>query len=67
MNAIFSQFKRIYSDNGQSDKDFAEQEERLRAANLKLANATQALIRSSENLNDVLIANGFHLEKNSLH
>lgn len=67
MNAILSQFKRIYSDHGQNDMDFAEQEERLRLANLKLLDATKALIRSSVNLNDVLLANGFSLEKNSIH
>lgn len=67
MNAILSQFRRIYSDRGQDDKDFSEQEERLRAANAKLAEATQELVKASVNLNDVLLANGFDLDKNSLH
>lgn len=67
MNAILSQFRRIYSDNGQNDKDFSGQEERLRRANLKLANATNELVRSSVNLNDVILANGFSLDKDSIH
>lgn len=67
MNAILSQFRRIYSDHGQNDKDFSVQEERLRAANAKLAAATKALVRASVHLNDVLLANGFDLDKNNLH
>jgi hypothetical protein len=67
MNAILSQFRRIYSDHGANDKDFSEQEERLRVANLKLLNAAQELVRSSMYLNDVLIANGFPLNKSDLH
>lgn len=58
MNAILSQFRRIYSDHGQNDKDFSEQEERLRVANLKLLNATQELVRSSMRLNDVALEHG---------
>jgi hypothetical protein len=67
MNAILSQFRRIYSDNGRDDKDFTEQEIRLRAANLKLANATRELVRASVHLNDVLAANGFGLDKGAFH
>mgnify|MGYP001583021007 CR=1 FL=1 len=67
MNTILNQFRRIYSDYGQGDKDFAEQEERLRAANLKLSDATNALVRASVHLNDILLANGFSTDKNSLH
>lgn len=67
MNAILSQFRRIYSDYGRDDKDFSEQEARLRAANLKLFNAAQELVRSSVRLNDVLIAYGFSLDKTDLH
>lgn len=67
MKAILSQFRRIYSDYGQNDMDFSGQEERLRLANLKLADATRALVRSSVYLNDVLIANGFSSDKNSLN
>lgn len=67
MNAILNQFKRIYSDDGRSDCDFSDQEERLRLANQKLAEATKALVRASVNLNDVLLANGFSSDKDSLH
>lgn len=67
MNAILSQFRRIYSDYGLNDRDFTEQETRLRAANLKLANATQALVVASMHLNDVVLANGFDLDRSELH
>lgn len=67
MNAIISQFRRIYSDDGRLDKDFSEQEARLRAANAKLAQATSELIRASVRLNDVILANGFDLDKDSIH
>lgn len=67
MNAILSQFRRIYSDDGRGDQDFTEQENKLRAANAKLAEATKALVRASVNLNDVLLANGFDLDKSSIH
>jgi hypothetical protein len=67
MNAILSQFRRIYSDHGRDDKDFSEQEARLRAATSKLTHAAQELVRSSMYLNDVLIANGFNLDRSDLH
>lgn len=67
MNAILSQFRRIYADHGQNDIDFSAQEAKLRAANLKVANAAKELVRSSVYLNDVLIAHGFHLDKGDLH
>lgn len=67
MKAILSQFRRIYSDNGSGDQDFSEQEDRLRAANAKLAAATNALVRASVHLNDVLLANGFDLDKTQIH
>lgn len=67
MNAVLNQFRRIYSDKGRGDKDFSVQEERLRLSQLKLAEATQALMRSSRHLNDVLLANGFLLDKNNIH
>lgn len=67
MKAIRSQFRRIYADHGQNDKDFTEQETRLREANLKLAEATRALVRASVHLNDVCAANGFDLDKGALH
>jgi hypothetical protein len=47
-----SQFKRIYADDGRNDVSFAAQEDRLRIANRNLTEATQALARASELLND---------------
>jgi hypothetical protein len=67
MKALLSQFRRIYSDDGKNDQDFTDQEEKLRAANQRLANATTELIRASVHLNDVLLANGFSADKSSLH
>lgn len=67
MNAVLNQFRRIYSDDGRGDRDFSIQEERLRVAQQRLIESTQALVRSSQYLNDVLLANGFPLDKNSIH
>jgi arginyl-tRNA synthetase len=67
MNAIVNQFRRIYSDYGQNDKDFTDQETKLREARTKLANATQELIKSSMRLNDVVLAHGFDLDKGEIH
>lgn len=52
MDKILNQFRRIYSDDGKGDVDFTEQEERLRLSETKLAQATQDLVRASENLNN---------------
>lgn len=52
MDKILNQFRRIYSDDGKGDVDFTEQEERLRLSENKLAQATQDLVRASENLNN---------------
>lgn len=51
MNKIMSQFRRLYDDKGKDDHDFSDQEERLRAAQDNLKNATDRLVRSSERLN----------------
>ena len=67
MRAILSQFRRIYADHGAGDKDFSGQERRLREANAKLMQASDDLVRSSVHLNDVLLANGFKLDKSDLH
>lgn len=65
MMAILNQFRRIYSDDGRGDRDFSLQEERLRLAQQRLTESTKALVRSSQHLNDVLLANGFTLD--SIH
>jgi hypothetical protein len=67
MNAILSQLRRLYDDYGQNDRDFTEQETKLHEARLKLANATQDLVRSSMRLNDVVLANGFEIDKGDIH
>jgi len=51
MNKIINQFRRIYSDDGRGDKDFTIQETRLREANERMLEATNALMRASERLN----------------
>ena len=52
MDKILNQFRRIYADYGKGDIDFTDQEERLRQSENKLAQATQDLVRASENLNN---------------
>lgn len=51
MDKILNQFRRIYSDNGKGGADFTVQEEKLRLAESRLTQATQELVRASENLN----------------
>lgn len=51
MDRIINQFRRIYSDDGQGDKDFSGQEERLRQAEARLARGTVELAKAAENLN----------------
>jgi len=51
MDRILSQFRRIYSDDGRGDKDFSDQEERLRKAEAHLAQGTIELVKAAENLN----------------
>jgi hypothetical protein len=58
MDKVFNQFRRIYADNGSGDKNFSIQEARLRAANKKLADAIEALVRASERLNNTAIVTG---------
>lgn len=57
MLSVLNQFKRLYNDKGQNDKNFELQEGRLRKALTDLKNATNEVIRASQNLNDVLLAN----------
>jgi len=51
MDRLLRQFKRIYSDDGRGDVDFSVPEEKLRQAQVRLAQSTQELARASENLN----------------
>ena len=51
MDRIISQFRRIYTDDGRGDKDFSDQEERLKKAEARLAQGTVELAKAAENLN----------------
>lgn len=51
VDKILNQFRRIYSDNGKGDVDFTAQEQQLRISENRLTQATQELVRASENLN----------------
>jgi len=51
MDRIINQIRRIYYDDGQDDKDFSGQEERLRQAEARLARGTVELAKAAENLN----------------
>lgn len=62
MKQIYSQFRRVFSDNGTGDKDFTDKEEKLRCAQKKLLEATNALTRASEILTDLI-----HGRSESLH
>lgn len=53
MDKVFSQFRRIYSDNGSGDVDFSKAEEKLKLSHDRLTKATQELLRASERLNAV--------------
>lgn len=51
MDKFLNQFRRLYDDKGANDRDFTEQETRLREAQKRLVDATNELNRSSQNLN----------------
>lgn len=56
MDKVLKQFQRIYADNGSGDIDFTKQEEELRVSQNKVIQATQELVRASENLNNIAIS-----------
>lgn len=56
MLSVLNQFKRLYNDKGQNDKNFNVQESRYREALSNLKAATDNLIRTSQTLSDVLAA-----------
>lgn len=55
MNELVNQFKRLFSDNGQNDKDFTEEEIKLKAAKTKLDVAIAEFKRAADNLYDTLL------------
>lgn len=60
MTQIVNQVKRIWADDGRGDKDFSEQEARLRKVQQQLTNATQALKSASETLIELIHARNYH-------
>lgn len=60
MNQVVSQFRRIFADNGSGDKDFTEQEKKLREAQAHLLSATNALRKASEILTGLIHSKRLH-------
>lgn len=54
MLSIINQFKRIYSDNGEYDKSFYDQENRLKEAVTKLKSATDEVVRAAQRMSYAL-------------
>lgn len=54
MNQIINQFRRIFSDDGSGDKDFTDQELRLREAQSHLKEAAASLTRAANSLADFI-------------
>lgn len=54
MNAIANQFRRIFVDDGRGDKDFTDQEARLREAQKYLTDAAEGLTKAANILADLL-------------
>lgn len=65
VDKILNQFRRIYSDNGKGDVDFTAQEQQLRISESRLTQATQELVRASENLN--VAAMGVYIIGKQMH
>ena len=60
MIQVVNQFRRIFADDGRGDKDFSEQEEKLRKVQIQLVKATEALKSASETLIELIHARNFH-------
>lgn len=56
MKQVINQFRRIFSDNGAGDKDFTDQEAKLRHAQNELKEAAAALTRAANALSDFIKA-----------
>lgn len=65
MEKFLNQFRRLYDDRGLHDKDFTEQETRLKQAQTRLADATNELVKSSDKLNAVALST--YIGDNSKH
>ena len=55
---MFNQIRRIWADDGRNDKDFSEQEQRLREALKHLKDAALSLSKAAENLTHVIETKG---------
>lgn len=54
LHAMLNQIRRLWADDGRSDKDFAEQERKLKVALEHLRDAASSLSRASEQLLSVI-------------
>lgn len=55
---MFNQLRRIWSDTGSGDRDFSEQEQKLKDALQHLQEAAHNLSKASEALKDVITSKG---------
>jgi len=60
MIQVVNQIKRIWADDGRGDKDFSEQEAKLRQVQGQLITATEALKSASETLIDLIQGKNYH-------
>ena len=60
MNQVVNQFRRIFSDYGKGDKDYAEQDQRLREALKNLDVAISSVTKASEILRGLIQSKSFH-------
>jgi hypothetical protein len=58
LGKMINQFRRLWADNGKNDKDFTDQETKLRHALQHLKSAADSLSRAAQTLSDVLNAKG---------
>lgn len=54
MNKVVNNFRRMFSDDGRGDKDFSDQEARLREAQQYLKEATDGLTKAANILADLI-------------
>ena len=59
ISSLLRQIQRTYYDDGRDDKDFADDEHRLKQAQTRLASHTKELARAAENLNRAALSVGF--------
>lgn len=57
ISTLVSQVQRILNDNGQNDRDFSQDREKVRAAEQALRDAAAGLMRAADNLADLITTN----------